>query len=161
MLPQNILRNLQFPMEQRLPYHWAHPGILHVPKSPRRKYLIAQLRSEPSLGPRALQPPSDLSLIIIAPPPTVKPAVPLEPSVRIAVGDPPRRLPHSQRSTAFDLVLVDGWAVCQRGNHSGLVESGYPRWLYGGRKGVGRPVANVGDGRGDGSVVGSTKGSSA
>ena len=94
MLLQNILCNFQTPMQQRLSNHLTSLDIpsSHTSSNDR----ITQLTSKPSLQSRTLELTTDLSRIIRASSSGVESSIPLEPAVRIAVGDPSRGFPHAQ-----------------------------------------------------------------
>ena len=109
MLLQNILCNLQTPMQQRLPYHRTNLDILSCRIG--RQNLVTNLTPKTSLQSGTFAPSRNLLCVIGTSSSRVESTVSLEPSVRIRVGNPTGRFPHSERSTAFDLVFVDGFIV--------------------------------------------------
>mmetsp|Transcript_9903 Transcript_9903/g.23892 ORF Transcript_9903/g.23892 Transcript_9903/m.23892 type:complete len:289 (-) Transcript_9903:7-873(-) len=157
VLRQNIFRDLQPPVKQSLSDHGTDLGVGHSAHASGRINLVAELRSKSSLWTRALEPPADLSLVVGASPPLIKAAIPLEPSVRIRIADPPRGFPHTEAPSALDAELVDKDVILGGSQHGGCVQSLDPFWSYRIAQDVRSLVANVGHGRNDGTIVGSTK----
>ena len=100
-------------MQQRLPDDWTNTLISR--RRPRGNDLIAQLTTKPALHARTLTPPANLPSVIAASSSRVESTVPLEPAVRVRVGNPTGTFPHAQAASAFDAEFVDRRAVFRGG----------------------------------------------
>ena len=81
------------PVEQHLPYDRTYFHI--IPSSPRLDDHIEQLISIPPFNSSRCIISFNLPFIIATPPPGVKPAVPLKPSIWIRISHVSAALPHS------------------------------------------------------------------